>query len=173
MCIHEYVAKHSGFCHGYRPKWVRARYFTITRQQFPVRVQVLNIKLFFLQDFLLVSFRFDSKQAGDVKTRAYPCFCVHCMREDFENCENLAYCGSFVQHHMKAKELRKPKARYVTADRPISSQYKPRQLLASRMFECNFQYLVAWEGYSDTTWVNADSLSCHTLMEQYEQNSNA
>jgi hypothetical protein len=69
--------------------------------------------------------------------------------------------------------LRAPSSRF-NDSQPVATtsteQYVAKSILGNRIYEGRYQYEVEWEGYDDTTWHDADTLSCIDLMEQYEVN---
>ena len=49
--------------------------------------------------------------------------------------------------------------------------YVVEAILGSRIFEGVYQYEVSWEGEEETTWHNADTLSCYDLIDEFEINN--
>jgi hypothetical protein len=93
------------------------------------------------------------------------------MKEDFAKCENADYVGVFQKKYLTKTGLRVPPSRYHDSSaRPAATEYIPAAILGNRLYEGKDQYEVQWEGYEDTTWHDADKLTCYELIEQYELN---
>jgi hypothetical protein len=108
-----------------------------------------------------------------VSVRRYPCFCAACVQEDFSQCLNKEYAGSFSRRTMHKVGLRVPTSRFndaLPSASTLAEHYIAKSILGNRMYEGRYQYQIEWEGYDDTTWHDADKLPCIDLMEVYEIN---
>lgn len=106
---------------------------------------------------------------GTVMVRLKPCFCAYCIAQRFHRCKNT-YAGKFSTRTMNRKGNRRPKARYhdPSAMEEGEEEFVPEEIIADRIFEGKYQYLVRWEGYEDLTWHDADTLQCVDMIELYE-----
>lgn len=72
---------------------------------------------------------------------------------------------------MEKKGTRKPQMRFEAYSRAVrdgKNTFTVQEILESQYFEGVYQYRVLWEGFEDSTWVDADRLSCIDLIEKFE-----
>lgn len=105
-------------------------------------------------------------------TRQMPCLCASCRGAQFTNCQNTALVGRFKKTVMKKKGTRVPKTRYVTDenDEADDGAWVVTGVHGKRYWRGKLQYLLAWQGYDEMTFVDVDKLSCFELVEKYELN---
>ena len=79
------------------------------------------------------------------------------------------YAGKFETRYIRRKGVRFPATRFQENEVvPDEQEFKAVEILGSRIYEGKAQYLIRWEGYEETTWHDADTLTCVELMEEYE-----
>ena len=105
----------------------------------------------------------------------FPCFCAACMAEQYAECTQYLYAGHFRNRTMRKKDLRTPTARYMASTRVVMkarTRFVVKEIVGNRLFEGKQQYEVVWEGHQETTWMDADKLSCFDLIEAFTINEN-
>lgn len=109
---------------------------------------------------------------GELSVRRLPCLCPSCRKEQFNNCEKLGKVGPFEERVMEKKGMRRPEMRYEEYSRKVrhgKDTFTVANIVGNRYLEGVYQYKVEWEGFDDSTWVDADHLTCIDLIEAYEQ----
>jgi hypothetical protein len=72
-------------------------------------------------------------------------------------------------------DMRQYKSRYILekGKNNILATFISKKILRSKSYAKEYQYLMNWQKYNDTTWISADNLNCIDLIDAYEiKNSN-
>lgn len=133
-------------------------------------IQCMSSGTAYMQLHIVIIYRFCGKEAS-LFVRRLPCLCASCMLEEFDDCEQQQKVGVFEEREMRKKGTRVPKMRYEEYTREVRDgrrTFVVQDITESRYIEGVYQYKVLWQGFVDTTWVDADRLSCIDIIEKFE-----
>ena len=98
-----------------------------------------------------------------IYVRKWPCFCAHCLAEQWDACINIAKCGPWIRKDVHqsdywvesgATALQRAQqyqnANIVASSDSDATDYEVEKILAKRTTLDTVEYLVKWRGWDDT-----------------------